>query len=178
MESMNDFTTESKEKKTISFLKKLLKLCKENDIRISVIGGYGLDGLLGQLTQKHNDLDLIALRKDREKLINLIRELNDPIEVSASGERIYALRIQDVNLEIITFELFSLSEEYLFSLDEIFPKELYGRIQSLQFRTPSVQIHRKIGDMYIEYFQNIGKELDMDKIERREKVLCRVEKFI
>ncbi len=176
MEEIKLNESKQKENSAIIFMSKLLKICQENNIKISVIGGYGLDGLLGRLTHKHNDLDLIVLEKDINKLNHLIQEKFDFIELKFSNKRIHILKSINIKVEIIVFELFSINEKYVFTMNEIFPNELYGNIQSLQFSTPSVEVHRKIGNMYIDNFSSIGKELDFDKVQRRERILCQVEK--
>lgn len=52
-------TQKQKVKSDLSFLKKILNYSKQKGFRVVVSGGYGLDGILGEITRSHNDLDLI-----------------------------------------------------------------------------------------------------------------------
>ena len=45
---------------------------KENGIDVWIVGGWGVDALLGKQTREHDDLDIAVLRKDNAKLRQLL----------------------------------------------------------------------------------------------------------
>lgn len=59
----------------LKFLKKLLSVSKKNELRVVVSGGYGLDGILGEITRSHNDLDLVIFGNiNRKKAVKIFRK--------------------------------------------------------------------------------------------------------
>ncbi|OGH66727.1 MAG: hypothetical protein A2983_00575 [Candidatus Magasanikbacteria bacterium RIFCSPLOWO2_01_FULL_40_15] len=58
----------------LSELKRLLAVLPKS-CPIYVMGGFALDGHLGKLTRKHNDVDLICWRKD----VNIIKKVLERI---------------------------------------------------------------------------------------------------
>lgn len=56
----------------IQALLDILKQCDEQGIKISVAGGYGLDGFYGSLTRDHHDADLLVRDAQEADLISLL----------------------------------------------------------------------------------------------------------
>lgn len=52
----------------------LYKLLEENDIKVWIDGGWGIDALLGKQTRQHKDLDIAMYHKDKPKLRKLLEE--------------------------------------------------------------------------------------------------------
>jgi hypothetical protein len=59
----------------------LLRRSDEANVQVSLIGGYGLDALYGQLTRDHHDFDLLVEVGSRDTLVKILTDLgyeNDP----------------------------------------------------------------------------------------------------
>ncbi len=56
-------------------LERYLDLFGELELSIWIDGGWGVDGLLGVQTRKHEDLDFLIEKPDSERLVAAIREL-------------------------------------------------------------------------------------------------------
>ena len=52
----------------------LYELLREYGVRCWLIGGWGVDALLGQQTRPHKDLDVLVRRQDLPRLRQLCRE--------------------------------------------------------------------------------------------------------
>lgn len=52
----------------------LYNLFEENDIKVWIDGGWGIDALLGKQTRPHKDLDIAIYHKDKPKLRKLLEE--------------------------------------------------------------------------------------------------------
>lgn len=48
------------ENKKLELLGELVRILEEKRIAYAIIGGYGLDGLVGRLTREHGDIDLLV----------------------------------------------------------------------------------------------------------------------
>jgi hypothetical protein len=57
-----------KVKRDLALIESLQQLCKTNNWRIVVYGGYGLDILLGQITRSHNDVDIVIYGQNNREL--------------------------------------------------------------------------------------------------------------
>jgi hypothetical protein len=70
----------SKTESDLKFLAGFLRRARGKNLRVVVSGGYGLDGLLGEITRAHEDLDLIVYGKiTREKARKILEEIVEKI---------------------------------------------------------------------------------------------------
>jgi phosphorylcholine metabolism protein LicD len=58
---------------SLAILKKLIKLFEKNKIRYWVFGGFALDGIRGEISRLHNDIDIYLYFNDLEKTLNLLK---------------------------------------------------------------------------------------------------------
>jgi len=80
----------SKVKTDLEFLSKFLKKCRKEKLRVVVSGGYALDGILGEITRPHRDLDLVVYgKKDRKTTAKILTRLVSEIcpECGLIGEK-------------------------------------------------------------------------------------------
>lgn len=72
---------EDKVKKDLMFVDLVTRAGKEMGLRVVVFGGYAVDGLLGELTRPHQDLDLLVHvgtgRKCEELVIKLLAKIEE-----------------------------------------------------------------------------------------------------
>jgi hypothetical protein len=71
---MTDNFNQQKTESDLLFLKKLIEFAKENNWRVVVSGGYGMDFFLNKITRSHNDLDVIVYGK--ENRVSVIKKLD------------------------------------------------------------------------------------------------------
>ncbi len=60
---------------TLPKLKELLSAFEKANVAYMVIAGFGLDGLRGHQTRPHQDVDIICLKKDAEKIEKVSTDL-------------------------------------------------------------------------------------------------------
>ena len=58
---------------------------QQNDIQHWLLGGWGLDILVGRLTRLHEDLDFFIWTKDIDKVLKLLNEIGFVLHPEASG---------------------------------------------------------------------------------------------
>ena len=51
---------------------RIYRICQENGIRIWLVGGWGVDALIGEQTRPHKDLDFLMLLEDVSRLRALL----------------------------------------------------------------------------------------------------------
>jgi hypothetical protein len=70
----------------------LLRRSDEANVQVSLIGGYGLDALYGQLTRDHHDFDLLVEAGSRDTLVKILIDLgyeSDPAGTLGSAALAY-----------------------------------------------------------------------------------------
>jgi hypothetical protein len=55
-------------------LRDLLEQCRQKDLRVSLIRGYGLDALYCRLTRDHKDFDFLVQAGSRDDFVELISQ--------------------------------------------------------------------------------------------------------
>lgn len=64
-----------KQQKQLHCLLRIINSCDTSNIRLLVVGGYGLDALYGRLTRDHNDFDLFVYEQSKAKFITIIQNI-------------------------------------------------------------------------------------------------------
>lgn len=156
-ESSIDF---EKVKRDLSFIKSLQGLAQQNQWRIVVSGGYGLDILLGKITRSHNDVDVIlygnvnrrsAIEVILAKLAQLIDTPNistkeeaffTDIDVNSSGlgANIYFVEtVEDPNVDI--HRVRKVDGEVVANSEERFPSPVIGKLDGLEIEAQNPNTH-------------------------------------
>ena len=52
----------------------IIKIAEDNNLKLYIDGGWGVDALLGEVTRSHNDIDLFLEKVEYHKFIALIRD--------------------------------------------------------------------------------------------------------
>ena len=63
------------QKKHSDFLLDVCDTCEERGITISVFGGYGLDGLYGNVTRDHGDFDFGVMEEHEDEFVKYVEGL-------------------------------------------------------------------------------------------------------
>lgn len=122
---------------TIKNLKEFVKALEIKKIKYIVIAGFGLDGKRGYQTRRHQDLDIICLKKDFEKVMKIVKELK--YNVKNKFNRLYKLQREDGSKIDLSFAVIKGDEAITSGRIAItkFPKELFspqlGNIGNFQF---------------------------------------------
>jgi hypothetical protein len=101
-------------------LKEFIGALEERKVRYFVIAGFGLDGKRGYQTRPHQDLDVLCLKDDEDKIKDIIEKLG--FDIRNKFNDLYKLRREDgakVDLCLVTLE----GDEYV----------TYGRIAVTRF---------------------------------------------
>ncbi len=70
----------------LDLLFKILDLASQNNIRLYVTGGYGLDALYGELTRNHRDIDVYLHTSDEAGFIKILNALGFSATSQTIGE--------------------------------------------------------------------------------------------
>lgn len=91
----SELTREELEKteKDLDFIKSTTEICKDNNARLIVSGGYSIDGNLGKITRPHRDLDILIFGQDDrpvEFVDSLFGQLNaSTLELEDKGRKTF-----------------------------------------------------------------------------------------
>ena len=150
---------------------------KKNKIEYIIIAGLGLDGKRGYLTRPHQDVDILFLKKDKEKVEKAYEKLGYSIKENDNDK--YQLRRADgskIDLVYLTIEG---NEAVSYGRIAItrFPKQLFeksqvGKIDSVKFNIAPNELlatwgkdSQKGDDAEYSKTLPVNKEL-IDKIKR------------
>lgn len=85
------YTPSKEQLKQLEILFELIDKCKEKEIEIWIVGGYGLDALYGSLTRDHGDIDLIVWEKDLLAVGKMVEEMGlvRDIDEAEKNKKVY-----------------------------------------------------------------------------------------
>jgi len=150
---------------------------KKNKIKYIVIAGLGLDGKRGYLTRSHQDLDILCLKKDKEKVEKAYSKLGYYIKENnhdkyqlkrADGSKIDLVYLTIEGNEAVSYGSIAITR---------FPKQLFeksqvGKIDSVKFNIAPNELlatwgkdSQKGDDAEYSKTLPVNKEL-IDKIKR------------
>lgn len=144
----------------LDFLKKIINFAKENKFRLVVSGGYGLDGVLGQITRPHNDIDVILYgqksREDAENLLtdfissvddNLLTDIKKntftlEVDINSEGLGVNIYNVQTKNDPFINLnEIIKSDGQIIINSEEGFPLPVQGNLEGLVFEAQNPNLH-------------------------------------
>jgi len=120
----------------LSELKKLLVVLPKS-CELYVMGGFALDGHLGKLTRKHNDIDLICWRKDVNIFKNALKQIGYKVRETYDKDNPKLPIILETDEENPAIEVKIIDEQpnnsFIFHFNtpgqQIFPKKMLGPVQ-------------------------------------------------
>jgi hypothetical protein len=142
-----NYLPKKQQKKQLKHLKELIELCGNNDIKVSIYGGYGLDGLLGELTRDHHDIDLLVNEPDREKLKKVLVSLGYYFERENNSKEVFKTKALGGEFQIEINKQNRLNEFTSIGEEEIFPKVDNANFHDFTFKTPTLKGHEHIHKM-------------------------------
>lgn len=141
--------------KQVGILQKLVEKCKQEEVDISIIGGYGLDGLYGKLTRDHKDIDLLVKDGGETKLCGIVASLGFTEEAEETNRTKTVFKPEEgfLNTFKIEFAPASSASKLLPATahkESIFPTEENGSLMGFSFKTPTLEGHRIITEVQNE----------------------------
>lgn len=143
MKRFNYFPNKQQEKQ-LDYFKSLVSAAKERSIKISVYGGYGLDGLLGQLTRSHHDFDLLVKVKDRPKLKKLLLDLGYYFERENASKEVFKHNKLGDEFQVEINKQNRLDEFLRVGEANIFPENENALLGNISFKAPTLKGHEHI----------------------------------
>jgi predicted nucleotidyltransferase len=127
-----------REKLNIPFnsFKKTLLILAESNVSFYIFGGFSIDGLVGKITRPHGDIDIFAWKKDKENIINILK--NKDYCIVEEGV-IITFSKEEVKGDILFIEerdnlIYLYGNKATCTIPKaIFEKSLYGNIQGFSF---------------------------------------------
>jgi hypothetical protein len=142
----------------LNLLLNLVSTLELKNIKYTVMGGYGLDGLYGELTRDHGDIDMLINENDLDKTHRILIGIGFKFqrEKNTSGS-VYVHTETGTKLEIGSTALLSTYTEGDQSL--FLPTESNASLGETPFRTATIEGHRIIQNIQVER----AKQFNWDK---------------
>ena len=167
------YNPDSVQKERLELLKTVISIFEENIVKYSVAGGYGLDGLYGELTRDHEDIDVIVDSDDIEKARALLLTLGFKRKEDAlNPTEVYFHNVLNVKLELGNLTKFP---EHRFEGDTamLLPGILNASLDGVSFKAVTLAGHKAIR---IVQEKRHGKEDRKPKFEHDESLIAALDK--
>lgn len=181
----------------LKILKKLIDFSKRKGYRPVVTGGYGLDGIIGEITRPHGDLDIVIYANHNRKQIvkevtNFIETLLSKPQISThSNKFVHTIDINSTgfggNIYVVQTENDPHSDLNVIILEnkkvhknnpQQFPLPVSAKLRRLIFEAQDPNAHfadilfkRKHQRKYNKHKQDIENLKQMTNLEKVEKLL-------
>lgn len=164
-----------KEKEHIDLLKSLVSQLKEKGIHYVIAGGYGLDGLYGEVTRDHGDIDMLVEEKDLDALDYVLKEMKFEKVQDDQWKREYKRSGDDFKIECSN--PVALQKHGFGSKLTLFPEKDNAMVEGFSFSViplstvkelDSRQNERARENNWPEYPHSASKERLITQIEQQE----------
>ena len=161
----------------LELIRELFAECASRNLRIWLLGGWGIDALLGRISREHEDIDIIAEASSKEALHEAIERIGGEFADKPMGWRFCK---NDVRVDI-TFILYAADRTPVSDLKKddpnvypwppgSFPKECNGRLPGLSCRAISWEAQYIAKAGYKDAFPGTDlrakDDLDLETIRR------------
>ena len=69
----------------LKLIGELFAVCEQRNLRIWLLGGWGIDALLGRISRGHGDIDILAEADSREGLLKVLQHIGGEIVDKPTG---------------------------------------------------------------------------------------------
>jgi len=138
--SLDEYEPSPEQQARFELLRTIIQKCESAGIRISITGGYGLDGLYGRLTRDHEDIDLLAQAGKESALTEILTELGFSKNEAITARETYTWNA-DPSFKIEWASIGRLSEVTDAPQEMFMPAEPNATLQGTDFRTPILDGH-------------------------------------
>lgn len=160
------------QKERLGLLKRIIVSLERNHIRYSILGGYGLDGLVGKLTRDHKDIDMIVDPEDMEKVRVLLSEIEfKRKENKKSGIEVYLHEGTKTELELADLKF--VKNLFQGDMQRLIPPETNASLDGLSFRTATLGGQEAIIRIQQERFKGKSSNAEHDS-EILEKLKAKI----
>lgn len=172
-----NYTPNNQQLKQLACLKTLVEECRNNSSKISVYGGYGLDGLLGELTRDHHDIDILVEERSRGNLKVLLNSIGFTITRENDSKEVFKSNDLGDEFQIEVNKQNRLEEFTNIGVEKIFTNTENANLNGFTFNTPTIEGHTHIQKMQLkrakdrgwesEYIHKVHTDLILDILGKR-----------
>ena len=106
----------------------IIKIAEDNNFKLYIDGGWGVDALLGEVTRSHNDIDLFLEKVEYHKFIALIRDKGFSEKVMEYTTNDHTVWVDKAG-RIIDLHCFEIINDVLIRYDgEVYPLKIFSGV--------------------------------------------------
>ena len=106
----------------------IIKIAEDNNLKLYIDGGWGVDALLGEVTRSHNDIDLFLKKVEYHKFIDLIRDKGFSEKVMEYTTNDHTVWVDKAG-RIIDLHCFEIINDVLIRYDgEVYPLKIFSGV--------------------------------------------------
>lgn len=140
--------------KQLEILGNLVNQCRQKEVDVCVVGGYGVDALYGKLTRDHGDVDLIVENGKKTEIENILKQMSFVRDLNNKDDKKVVYRAgDDLNLskdfkiefgEMNSYEGFFSGEK---TLGSFVPKENNGSLGGFLLKTLTLEGQKTVSEI-------------------------------
>jgi hypothetical protein len=141
-EQLMRYSPSKQQRKQLQMVLSLLKKAKGKNLKVIVVGGYGLDGLFHHLTRDHADLDLLVDDKDLDRFRQILIELG--YNHTPEEDKVDVYRHKDMQESFkVEFMGLTFAQDLIEDFEQYLPRHDNAILDGVPFRTLMLSGHKK-----------------------------------
>lgn len=136
---LDEYEPSPEQLERFAVLRTLCETCDAASIKISITGGYGLDGLYGTLTRDHDDIDVLVEGGKKLQFAEILSSIGFIHDTTITARETYYLPHLDFKIEWDSIE--RLPEVTNEPAEMFMPTEPNAQLYGTEFRTPTLAGH-------------------------------------
>lgn len=152
-QNLKNYVPDEKQLRRVGSLLDITKQCEDAGIIVTVFGGYGLDGIYGQLTRDHDDVDMLVLDSQIDDTKKALETLGYQRDLNEVDKYVYKNVMIDPSFKVEFAGLSILGQFTEKDTDYFIPSEANASLDGQLFRAMTLR-----GQKDIIQIQNIRAE--------------------
>lgn len=170
IESALEYFATDVDKHRFDIVKAILAKANDQNIRLSVFGGFGLDGLYGKMTRSHDDLDMFVDDKSYDVLKTMLEELGAELQEESAQKTVYTFpEIEGFKIEFARVSV--LSDFTDIDLDNFMPEDANALMGGLSFCAPNLTGQQEIIRIQTQRAAENDWPYSQEKFENRDLLI-------
>lgn len=150
---LENYVPDKEQLRRVGSLLDITRQCEDVGIIVTVLGGYGLDGIYGKLTRSHDDIDMLVADSQIDDVKTVLEILGYQRDLGEVGKYVYKNVMMDPSFKVEFAGLSTLGQFTEKDTDYFIPSEANASLDGQLFRAMTLR-----GQKDIIEIQNIRAE--------------------
>ena len=141
---LENYIPDKEQLRRVGSLLDIARQCEDIGIIVTVLGGYGLDGIYGKLTRSHDDIDMLVTDSQINGVKTVLEILGYQRDLNEVGKYVYKNVIMDPSFKVEFVGLSTLEKFTKKDMNYFIPSEANASLDGQPFRAMTLQGQKDI----------------------------------